>query len=144
MQWLLMTAGPARWLICLECGVQVHLGNIWDWSVEGLHVKNTQVHRPSKRESVEAFKMNEDMMELWAMDIHLTAGCNCNWCALNEHERQKARSTNERKQRSEVAWGAPGSTREQILDTRRRGGGRDLETILFESQIFTLKANYPV
>ena len=44
---------------------------------------------------------------------------------MNEHERQKARSTNERKQRSEVV---PGS----ILDTRRQGGG-DLETISFES-----------
>lgn len=43
-----------------------------------LHVKYTQVHCPGKRESVEVFKMNEDMIELWAKDIHLTADCNSN------------------------------------------------------------------
>ena len=64
---------------------------------------------------------------------------------MNERERQKAGSTDERKQRSEEAWGALGSTGEQILDTRRQGGGGgDVETIASQPQISTFKANSPV
>ena len=129
MQWLLMTAGPARWLICLECGVSAFRKYL------GLECRGPacQVHPGSlpRQKGVSGGFQNEWRLDgIMGHDIHLTAGCNCNWCAVNEHERQKAGSTNERKQRSEVAWGAPGSTGEQILDTRRRGGGGDLETIL--------------
>lgn len=56
---------------------------------------------------------------------------------MNEHERQKARSTNERKQRSEVALGSIYWTPE----------GKEEEEIWRQfhlSQILTFKAKHPV